>query len=165
MDSFIGGLWIMFIGFFLYHLADAGYRQISFNNVFGALTVGNIIKRNITVVSVDTDIDDLVNNYFLNFRYSAFPVVSSDNKLAGMVTLNNVKTISKEKRPYVTVLSIMDKNMDKFTVHSKENISSAVNKIIKNKTGRVICVENGYPVGILTKKDIMTILKLKTYLG
>ncbi|MGD2154348.1 MAG: site-2 protease family protein, partial [Gemmatimonadales bacterium] len=76
----VSGIWLIFIGWFLSQAAEASYRQLIMRRILQGVQVKEAMTRNPETVSADVTLRDLVDNYFLMRRYSAFPVVDSTGK-------------------------------------------------------------------------------------
>lgn len=165
MRNFVGGVWLIFIGFFLQQAAQIGYLQVSLKEALSGLSVADIMREEVVNIEESTSLEDTVNNYFFKYRYNSFPVVK-DGRLTGIITLQQVKKVERDKWSLVRIYDIMDKNIQKFTVTPFEEAAKVVNKIVKDGIGRVIVIdENNNLKGVLTHGDIVRIFKIRTDLG
>jgi len=163
--NLIGGLWLMFIGFFLHQAASMGYMQVSLKKALSGILVKDIMKEDVVAVLDSITIETLINDYFFKYHYQSFPVVSG-RKLEGVITLNKIRQISKDKWGQLNVADVMDKDIDAVTVCPSDEAVSVINKIIKNDIPQVLVINTDKEViGLLTRRDIMQVLKLRTDLG
>jgi len=164
--NFISGIWLMFIGFFLYQAAEMGYMQVSLKKALTGIKVKDVMREDVITVDDFINLETLVNEYFFKYRYGSFPVVSPDDKIVGIITLNKVKEVDKNKWSQLKVSEVMDKNIDRISVYPDQEAASVMNRIVRDDIGRVLVInENKELVGLLTRRDIMQILKLRTDLG
>jgi len=160
----IGGVWLIFIGFFLRQAAEAGYQRVIIRDLLSGVKVKELMSQNPICVSPEMKISQLVDEYFLKYRFTSFPVCQSDRVL-GIITLNSVKGIPKESWGEKTIESVIAPISQEFTLHPEEEAVEALRKIITSDLGRLPVVEGDRIVGILSRKDIMTLLVIKTDLA
>ncbi len=157
---FIGGLWLALIGIFIKGAADAGYQQLLSGNILQGIKVSEIMTRDLVTVNNSIPLDRLVDDYFLKHRFNSYPVVS-DGAFLGMVSIHDIKKIPREEWEEVNVSKILDASIIGFCVHSGDDATLAMSRMIKNGLGRVPVLDSGKLVGIVSNKDIMQILKHK----
>lgn len=165
LGDFIGGLWLIFIGFFLHQAATMGYQQVSLKSALSGILVKDIMKKEVIVVEENITLKRLVNEYFFKYRYRSFPVVS-DGKIVGIITLDRLKEIDRSKWSEVEVEEVMDNDIESITVYPDQESFTVLNKVMKEKTGVVLVTNRERKlVGVLTHRDVMQVLRLRTDLG
>src|SRR5690606_39771153 len=63
--GFIGGLWLVFIGWFLNSAAIQSYQRVVINDILDDVTVERMMYRNPPTVPADTTITHLVDEYVM----------------------------------------------------------------------------------------------------
>ena len=104
--NLIGGIWLIFIGWFLATAADVSARQVSALEALRGIAVRDVMNSAPVTVPRDVTIHDLVHDYILTRNVRAFPVVE-DGNLVGMVTLSDVRLVPREQWEVVAVEQIM----------------------------------------------------------
>lgn len=164
LGSFIGGLWFIFIGFFLEQAASSGYQQVLIREGLAGTKVGEIMARDVVSVERSLSLKQLVENYFFKYRYDSYPVVEN-GKFLGCVTLNHVKQFPREKWDSLRVSDAMEELPPELILHPEEEAVQALSKIVRSGYGRLPVLKNEALVGMLTRRDIMSFLKIRTDLG
>jgi len=159
----ITGLWFVFLGWILHHAGQASYSQLLFQQAFSGVKIREIMTTDVHTVPPDLNIQDLVEK-FHRYKLGAFPVVYGST-LHGLVTLNQIKDIPREKWSYKTVAYIMTPLEECITVSPHEEAASIMTKMAVEHAGRVLVIENGELVGILTRTDMMRLLQMHMILG
>ncbi|HYZ50155.1 MAG TPA: hypothetical protein VE593_04650, partial [Nitrososphaeraceae archaeon] len=73
--SFIGGVWLLFIGWFLNSGAQSYLEQHKISTALSGLYLKDIMNTKFVSVKPDITVTELLNNYFNVYRKSEFPVV------------------------------------------------------------------------------------------
>ena len=164
LGNFIGGLWMIFIGMFLQQAADSSYRQLLVNKTLERMKVGDAMTRNVITIAEDSTLAAVVEKYFFGYHFVGFPAVS-DGHITGMLTLNNVRTIPKQEWNTTRVKDVMDKISPDAILSPEDNAMDALSRMINLDTGRVLVMDGGKLVGIITRRDIMKLMEFKADLG
>ncbi len=165
LGSFIGGLWMIFIGFFLHQAAQSGYMTAALRESIAHLRVSDIMRTGVVTVEAGTTLRELVDEYFLRHHYNAYPVLYG-GRLIGIVSLADVKRIDRGDWSGMTVERVMRDDVTKFTVHPDDPAGRIVELIMRRGVGRVpVLDDSGAVVGIVTRGDLMEALKVMTTLG
>ncbi len=150
----VGGMWLIFIGWFLSQAAETSYRQLILRRILEDGQAWEAMTRMPETVSPDLPLRDLVDEYFLKRRYSAFPVEDGEGRLLGLITLTQVKEIERELWPTTTVESAMMEVCSAVTVRSRDTLAEVLSKLEKAKVGRALVVENGRLEGVISRADV-----------
>jgi len=165
LKNTLQGLWLILIGFFLQQAADTGYRQVVIKNTLKGIKVKEMMKKVVMSVKNDLTLSQLVDRYFLKYHFKSFPVIDSHNRFMGLITLQDVKEIPSERWAQVRVEEIMHKELAMISVHPDEEAVEVLDQMVREGIGRMAVVEGNVLVGIITRRDIMHLLRIKTDLG
>jgi Zn-dependent protease/CBS domain-containing protein len=158
-EAFVAGLWLVLIGFFLRQAAEAGYVQVVIDAALKGVKVRDVVKRDVVVVGGDLTVQELVDDYFFKYHFDCFPVIA-EGKLQGLVTLNDLKQLSRDKWPQTRVADIMQNNLDQLKVSLDEDVSAVLRRVIRDRCGKLPVVDGDRLVGIITRKDIMDAMRV-----
>src|SRR5262249_27773154 len=73
--SFIGGIWLLFVGWFLKRGAQSYFEQHQISTTLSGVLLRDIMNTRFVSVKPDITVNELLNNYFNVYRNSEFPVV------------------------------------------------------------------------------------------
>jgi Zn-dependent protease len=156
--EFLGGVWIMLLGWFLMSGAQSYLSQIQLSSVLSSFRLSNIMNTNVISVKSMMTVDKLLEIYFRTLMKSAFPVVDDSNRLIGMVTLKRVLDVSEAKRTILTVSDIMIPKSDLVVMTPEDDANFALMSMVKSGTGKIfVCDSDGTLVGIVSKTDILSV--------
>ncbi|MBI3754986.1 MAG: CBS domain-containing protein [Deltaproteobacteria bacterium] len=82
-----------------------------------------------------------------------------------MITLNNVRTIPKELWATTLVRDVLNRITPDIILSPEDNAMDALSRMISLDVGRILIMENGKLVGIITRRDIMKLMEFKVDLG
>ncbi len=158
------GLWWVFIGMFLYSAAKMGYEHVLIKDTLAGSLVRDVMTTKVVAVDGDLTLDKVVEDFFFRHHHSSFPVISG-NKLKGMLTLIRIKEIPREQwaqsRAADCALPI-----DPHTIITpRERTENVLARLAEYELGRLLVMDKGKLVGIVTRQDVMKLLKLKMNLG
>ncbi len=149
----LGGLWLVFIGWFLRSAADGSFRQHMLRQVLQGVTAREVMTRDPETVPRDITIQALVDDHFLRRRFQAFPVME-DGRVSGLVTLDQVKREPRERWSGTRVWEIMAPEEARIVVGPDEPMTAVVEKMRTSGTGRVLVVRAGTLLGIISGSDV-----------
>ncbi len=158
------GIWTVLVGLFLLLAADAEYRHVRLRTLLAGVTVREIMRQNVVAVSPDLKIGTVVDEYFLKYHYKSFPVLDGTAFL-GLITLADVKDVPRNEWYTSSVGEAMTPRSETATVHPEEDASDVFQKMLKAGLGLFHVDEGDRLVGILTRKDVIQLLRMKTDLG
>ncbi|MDF1500042.1 MAG: site-2 protease family protein [Anaerolineales bacterium] len=156
--GFVSGLWLAFIGWFLHSASVSSYRQVVVRDILEDVPVGRMMRRDAPTVQPDISISNLVQ-YIMDSDDYAFPVVDGD-ELVGVVTLDDVRSVSKERWDEVPVRQAMTPRAQLETVDPTFDAADALQKITASDIRQLPVIEDGKLVGLLRRRDLVRWLQL-----
>jgi Zn-dependent protease len=163
-QSLISGLWFIFIGLFMKQSAVGSYQAVMMQRTLAGVQVRQIMTENVVSVDWLIPIDELVQNYIYKHQFTNFPVFNRD-EFVGMVSLEGVKTIAKELWGFKQVRDIMTPVELVPCLSPADDATEALSKMVSGDIGRMPVVENGRLVGIVSRRDILNLFRIKSDLG
>jgi len=162
--NFLNGVWLAFIGWFLQSSAQMGYRQLIFETSIKGIKVRDVMNENIVNVTKDITIQDLVDDYFMKYRFGRFPVIEDEKtqRFIGVISLHDIKGVSKEEWPEVKIGDIVKSVSESEKVDMSMEISDAIKKMGKNDLGHLAVMSGDKLRGIITKSDVMRFIKIRS---
>lgn len=163
-DYLFNGMWLIFIGVFLWQIAAAGYEQAVVHSALSGLSVRDIMASEVITIEATTMLNVLVDDYFMKYKHSRFPVVE-DGATIGIISLNDVKEIPRDKWEITRARAITRPLAADEIVSPDVTAEDVISRIAASGRGHLVVLENGLPAGILTMRDVMDAIRLKEGLG
>jgi Zn-dependent protease/predicted transcriptional regulator len=147
------GGWIILLGVFLFAAARGSRRQASVRASLAAMPVRDLMVDTVVSLTPDITLEEAVNRYFLPYGYSGFPVVQ-ENRFLGLVTVADVQAVPISRWGSSRVEEVMRPVDDQLMVGPDMSTMEAVDRMIQQEVERLIVVENGLVVGLITRAAI-----------
>jgi len=151
--GFIGGLWLVFIGWFLGHAARSSYEQVLLLEMMRPLTAGEAMTANPETVPPDLPLEALVHDRFLRKPYSSFPV-TEDGVVLGLVTLGQVKRLPRERWKESLVSDIMSPLEETILLAPETPMTLVLERMRDAETRRVLVARDWELMGIISSSDV-----------
>lgn len=160
----IGGIWLAFIGFFLNSAARASFEEVEVRSTLQNFKVADLMQVGMATVSPDNSVTELVHDYIMGTQNHAFLVMEND-KFMGIVTLEDVRKVSRIAWDRSKVSDIMTTLNKLITVEPEESLTDALQKLVSQDVGQLPVMKDGKLVGILNRRDILLWLQLHSQKG
>ncbi len=163
-QSLISGLWFIFIGLFMKQSAVGSYQAVVVKQALAGVQIRQIMTEHVVTVDWLVSIDELVRDYIYKHQFTNFPVFNRE-EFIGMVSLADVKTVPKELWGFKQVRDIMTPVDQVPSLNPNDDATEALARMVTDDLGRMPVVEDGHLVGIVSRRDIMNLFKIKSDLG
>jgi Zn-dependent protease/predicted transcriptional regulator len=176
--SFIGGMWLLFIGWFLNSGAQSYLEQHQISTALSGVYLKDIMNTRFVSVKPDITVNELLNNYFNDYRKSEFPVVlagggrgekaANGNELLGAVTAKQALKVPEHSRDRIKVDEMMIPKDELIVMSPNRPADDALRQMFReNKSMVFVCEEyrelkkqGGQKLlGLVSKTDILNIAK------
>jgi Zn-dependent protease/predicted transcriptional regulator len=158
--DFVDGLWLVVLGWFIKSGAETSLKQMMVGEALTGVSVGDIMTRGVLTVPPNITVQQVVSDYFLVHHHVAYPVVR-DGQVLGVITLQCVRNVPKEKREYETVEEAMVPYERAAVVKPSINALDATQIMARNNGGQILVIDEGRLVGIVTREDIVRTIQTR----
>jgi Zn-dependent protease len=160
MGSIINGIWLFMIGMFLRNAAQMSYQQVLIRKALEGETVQHFMKKNPVTAPSSISVKELVEDYIYNYHYKMYPVVEG-GELIGCITSRQVKDIPRDQWTSRTVGNVAIRCSPENTIDPAADALKALSVMSRTGNSRLMVVDDGRLVGIITLKDIMGFISIK----
>ncbi len=160
----LDGIWFGFIGWFLLSAAQSANAQGMLTSILSDVTVGEVMNPKPATVPADISLQHLVDAYVLpaGLRYA---LVMQGEKLVGLITLSDIRHIPREQWGQVSVGTAMIPLVRLHVATPQQNLSDVLPLMAGRDVNQLPVVDNGAPVGILSRDAIVGYLEVRRSLG
>jgi Zn-dependent protease len=160
----IGGLWVVFVGLFMKQSAVGSYQAAVLKEALSGVQIRQIMTANVVAVDWLKSLEELVRDYVYRFQFTSFPVFDRD-EFMGMVSLSDVRTVPKELWGFKQVRDVMTPADHVLSLGPTDDATEALSRMASADVGRMPVLEDGRLIGIVSRRDIMNLFKIKSDLG
>ncbi len=160
LGNVVGGMWWILIGLFLRRASTASYEQVLLRRALEGEPVRRFMSLNPVTVPPGASLAELVDSYIYKYHHKLFPV-QDDGRLLGCISTRQVKSVPREEWARRTVASLADPCGPDNTVHPDADAMQALAMMKRTGQPRLMVVEDGSLVGVVTLKDLLEFFALK----
>ena len=159
----LNGMWIAFIGWFLTSAAVSERRGYELKASLRGVPVARLMDRQPPVVSQDLSVQTFVDEHVLRRGRRAI-LVADDHRIAGLVSISDVKAVPQEAWPTTPLAQIMT-HVPLVTVSPRDGLDEVLRKLVHGSFNQVPVVDQGHLVGLLSRADLLRYLEYRELLG
>jgi Zn-dependent protease len=148
-----GGIWFAFIGWFLVQAARSSYQESQLRDLLRGVEAEDVMAGNLLRIPPDLSLQDAVDDYFMRYDHGAFPV-DEHGRTIGLLTLRGVRRVPREQWPSRRVRDHMVPLGEQVVVAPHARMDGVLGKLEDGEAGRVLVVQDGEVVGIITPTDL-----------
>jgi Zn-dependent protease len=155
----LNGIWMIFIGWFLYNAATSSYRHLLIKDALREVKVEDLMITNFDTVPPDLSIQKLVDEFILRHRDRGFLVIEG-GLVQGIVCLDDIKKMPRERWANTTIREIMITKNQLEKVSPGDDAGVALSKLTSKNIHQIPVVQENRVKGILRRNDILNYLQL-----
>jgi Zn-dependent protease/predicted transcriptional regulator len=157
--GFLNGLWLAFIGWFLWQAARTANTQVMLRGLLGGVTVADVMSRTPVMVSGDLTLRQFMNAYMLAQGVRAALVVD-DGHLRGLITLADLRLVPQERWEQEQVAQAMVPAAQLHVVSPRQSLNDVLPLMAQQDINQLPVVENGQVVGVVTRDRVMQYIEV-----
>jgi Zn-dependent protease/CBS domain-containing protein len=154
----VGGLWIVFIGWFLESAAVAQTQQVVLQDLLTGHTVAEAMSRELPAVPADVTLQQLVDQHILTSGRRSF-LVQRDQALLGLLTLDDVVRIPRAQWGAITAAQAMIPAVRMRAARPDTELRAALEAMDRDGVSQLPVMVADHAVGILRREDILSFLR------
>lgn len=158
--SDIGGIWLVFIGWFLDTAARGEQQGETMHHVLEGVKVGEVMSPNPVVVPSWTTVDMLIEQYALRHHFTTFPTQAIDGRIDGLVTLQGIKRVPARERSTRHAGEIATPLAHVPVAAPTDLLTDLLAKLGPPSDGRALVFDGDQLVGIVSPSDLARWLQL-----
>ncbi|MGO9510915.1 MAG: site-2 protease family protein [Mycobacterium sp.] len=157
--ALVGGVWLAFIGWFMFVAASQEEAQVTIRQALAGLQVADAMTANPHTAPGWITAEDFIERYLLGDRHSAYPVADRDGSIVGLVTLKQLRDVAPIRRTTTSVREIALPMHSVPTAAPLEPLSVLIERLATAGHGsRALVLDGGKVVGIVTPSDLARLI-------
>ncbi|MCX6967435.1 MAG: site-2 protease family protein [Verrucomicrobia bacterium] len=159
------GLLFLIIGSFLKSAAESGYAQALSREFLDGVRVRDLMTHDPVCVPAQLPLNLAVDDYFLTNHHMAFPVVDADRRFRGLLRLDSLKNVPRERWPYTLAGELADTHNAHLGIPAETSAASALRLLLIPGQGHLgVLDEAERLIGIITRHDLLHFIRIHTEL-
>lgn len=154
---FTGNLFLVLIAVFIYMAAAQEYQATLFRQTLAGFLVKDLMTPNVTVVEANNTVGQLLEQMYRE-RHQGYPVVEH-GQVVGCVTMEDITKVEPRLRDFTSIREIMSSCLR--ALSPKDDIYQVLKMMNQLQIGRLLVMEGGQLVGIITRSDILRGFQLR----
>jgi Zn-dependent protease/CBS domain-containing protein len=148
-----GGIWFAFIGWFLVQAARSSYQELQLEQMLHAVEAEEVMAGDLVRIPPELSLQEAVDDYFMRYNHGAFPV-EEQGRTVGLLTLRGVRRVPREQWSTRRVREHMVPLGDQVLVAPDARMDDVLDKLQDGEANRVLVIQDGEVVGIITPTDL-----------
>jgi len=154
----VGGLWIAFIGWFLFQAARESDLQVGLAEALKGVRVADIMTRDCPTVEGWLNVQNFVEQQLLRTGQRCF-IVAEKGEITGLVTPHEVKEVDQAKWPFTTLHDIMRPLEDLHSVAPDTPLLTALETMSRYDLNQLPVTSNNHLDGVLSRAHVLGYLQ------
>jgi CBS domain-containing protein len=158
--NFVGGLWLVLIGWFLNNAARASFQQVLIRRTLEHVPVARMMSTNVEGVPPDLSVDAFVREHLLGGDQQAFPVIQN-GQFIGLIGFEDVRSVPHEAWPTTAVGTVMTPSDRVFTLLPQAGAEEALDDLARLDVDQIPVVDHGNVMGFVRRRDLVRWIALQ----
>ncbi len=155
----VGGVWLAFIGLFVYQSATGAVLQGTVNQRIQRLKVADVMDREPVTIPAETGLLDAQEHFFLRYRWPWFAVVDPTRHFLGVVRSERIDAEIAAGRPALPVSDVLEENLP-IRIEQDQPLESLLRSEGLGRLGAMVAVDaDGVLRGVVTVAQIRQALR------
>lgn len=157
----VGGMWWVLIGLFLRGAAGAARVTEITRRYMQGEPVARFMVRDPIAVPLDLDLQSVVDNYIYRHFHDVYPVTDNEGVAFGVLHTKTVNRMAQQELSQTRVRDVMEPLGAENMIAPNFDAIRAINLMNRTGNARLLVVDHGHLVGIVTLRDMLRLLELK----
>jgi Zn-dependent protease/CBS domain-containing protein len=154
-----GGVWSIFLGWFLLSAARAEETGGLIRQALSGIRVAEVMTADPVQAPDNISVDEALHGYILTSRHSTFPTHDASGRLSGLLTMAALKKVTPDARATTRIKEIICPLGSVTTASPSDPVTNLLDVSNGCSEGRALVVDNGRLVGIISPSDINRLLQ------
>jgi Zn-dependent protease/CBS domain-containing protein len=156
----VGGLWFLVLGWFLINAARTEQAQAVLQDALGDIRLFSVMTPDPVTAPAEASVAEILDDYVLRTRHSAFPLRDATGAPAGLVTLGRLRTVPPERRVAVRAADVASPMTEVVTAAPGDRLVDLLPRINASGDGRALVLEGDRIIGLVTSTDVARAVEL-----
>lgn len=160
-----GGLWIVFVGLFIMIVAGAERRRATLHTALRDIRVTDAMSSPVVSGADWLSVQRFIDEVAVPSHHSAVPLLDFEGRPSGIVQLRRLATVPPGDRETLRVRDVAIPLSQCAVAAPDDPLSEALDRLTLRTGTRLLVVDSGLLVGIVTGKDVSRLMRRHTLGG
>ena len=161
LGGWFGGLWLVFIGWFLLSAAQETYTQVAVRNTLAGLSAGDVMSPDVPTVARDISLEDYVHEVLRTGRRCH--VVTGNGMAVGLVTLHRVQRFPRDEWANTSVQAAMVPLNNIHWVSPTEPVTGVLERMQGEDVNQMPVLQEGHIIGMISRDSILRVIQTRLH--
>jgi Zn-dependent protease/CBS domain-containing protein len=157
--SLFGGVWSVFLGWFLLSAARSEQTGGLIRQALSGISVAEVMTPDPVQAPDDISVEDALHGYVLASRHSTFPTHDAGGRLSGLLTMAALKKVAPGARKTTLIKEVICPLDSVSMANPADPVTNLLGVSDGCSEGRTLVVDNGRLAGIISPSDISRLLQ------
>ncbi len=162
--SWVNGLWLVFLGWYLQSMAAQERNAYHVRSVFAGLRVADLVNRDTPGIDPGETLDRVVHDVIVPRQIRAAPVISG-GRFAGLLTLERIANVPHDAWPRTTAASAMIPAGQVAFATLDQPLEEAVAEMQRRDVNQLPVLDGGAFAGFLSRDAVLRRLEIQRRLA
>ncbi|MCB5907740.1 site-2 protease family protein [Streptomyces pinistramenti] len=160
-----GGLWLVFVGLFIMLAAASERRRSTVHTALRGVRVSDAMSSPVATGADWLTAQRFIDEVAVQARHSALPLLDFEGRPSGIVQISRLAAVPGARREALRVREVATPLSQCAVAAPDDLLSEALDKLSLRTGMRILVVDTGRLVGIVTGKDISRLMQRHTLGG
>ena len=163
-----GGIWLMFVGWFLLNAAQASVAQVTIRETLAGLCAGDVMSHEVPTVPGNMSLEEYSNEVLRTGR--RIHIVTMDDRLVGLMNVAALNTVPRDEWSMNSVQAVMLQREKILWASPDEPLQRLLERLMAADVNQMPVVshsEDGaaHIIGMITRDAILRVIQTRSELG
>jgi Zn-dependent protease/predicted transcriptional regulator len=155
-----GGLWLAFVGLFVFSAGTAERAASEANAALAGVHVAEVMTQDPVTIASSASAQDLLE-LARRIGHTTYPVIDERGEPIGLVSVLAAERLPERRRAWVTVRELLADIPQPLPLEADAEVLSVVPALAGNPLHRAAVLRGGRLVGLLSLADVMRAMRLR----
>jgi Zn-dependent protease/predicted transcriptional regulator len=160
LTASLGGIWLVLLGWFLIGAARAENLDAQLRSGLAGLKVADIMSTPAITAEQGQSVESFANSVASQHPRRAYPVLSPDGRLTGLVSLSRLARVPAAERATTQLAGVQLPASGVVTLAPDEPLAEAATKVLASGQRFGVVVNEHHVVGVVAAADITKAMEL-----
>jgi Zn-dependent protease len=154
------GLWLIAMAFLLGQSARGALMQTELSERIERVRVADIMDRQPVAIPADTPVTQALDEFFLRYRWSWFPVVDAEGRFVGIARQERLEATIEGGESWLTVGAVLDEEAASWRINENRPLTEVLSSESLGRLGALMAVDGeGVLRGVVTVEQVRRALQ------